>query len=125
MALSLQLPQKAARLWSNPSIRAKIIAMHARNEPLLDMISALGLDDILDSDGLRETIEGLSEDEVAIIREAFISEARAAERSGASFPIDCRVDDPFSGGGVAIVASSAGPGAVGPIVRVNQVASQD
>lgn len=122
MALSLQLPQEAARLWSNPATRAKIIAMHARNEPLLDMISALGLDDILDSDGLRQTIEGLSEDEVGVIREAFIAEARAAERSGASFPIDCRVDD-FAGG-VTIVASAAGPGAVGPVARINEVGSQ-
>lgn len=117
MAIVLNLPQRAARLWADPVARAKIIAMHARDESLLDMVSALGLEDVMEADGLRDVIEGLSSDEVQVIRDAFIAEARGTEGHGAHFPVDCRVDDLT--GGVAIVAVDAASGAIGPIARIN------
>jgi hypothetical protein len=122
MALLLQLPQAAARLWSIPEERAKIMAMHAKGMPLLDMVSELGLEDALDADGLRDVIDQLSPDEVQLIRDAFIEEAMQTEKAGAFFPIDCRVDD--LGNGVTVEASRQGLTAERSVVRINQAGSQ-
>ena len=122
MALLLQLPQAAARLWSIPEERAKIMAMHAKGMPLLDMVSELGLEDTLDADGLRDVIDQLSPDEVQVIRDAFIEEAMQTEKAGTIFPIDCRVDDLVNG--VTIEASRQGLTAERSVVRINQVGAQ-
>jgi len=118
MAATLDTTQEAARLWSDPATRARIVGMHARGDSLLEMVSALGLDDTLDSDGLRGVIEGLSAAEVQVIRDAFVSEAASNTADGAHFPIDCRVDD--VGQGVAI---SAVAGAAGPVARIEPAAT--
>jgi hypothetical protein len=121
MVPTLQLPQEASRLWADPAIRAKIVAMHRDEVPLLDMIDALDLTSILDADGLRGVIEGLSSAEIATIRDAFVAEALAAEGVGAHFPIDCRVDNVAVG--VEIVAAEGQRDAVGPIARILPVSS--
>ena len=59
MVPTLQLPQQAARLWADPAVRAKIVAMHRDETPLLEMIDELGLTRYLDADGLRDVIVGL------------------------------------------------------------------
>jgi hypothetical protein len=112
----MQLPQDAARIWTDPAQRQRIVAMHGQEMPLTQMCEELGLGDVLDLDDLRGTLENLSADEVKAIRDAFLAEASAATESGANFPVDCRVDDPSAG--VRIVSQGAQRGAVGPIVRI-------
>ena len=116
MPAGMQLPQEAARLWTDPSQRDRIVAMHADERPLVEMCEELGLGAALDRDGLRRVLEQLSADEVAAIRDAFVAEAAASAGPGANFPVDCRVDD--VGGGVRVVAQPAGAGATGPIARI-------
>ena len=86
-------------------MRAKIVAMHRDETPLLEMIDALGLTRYLDADGLRDVIVGLDASEVATIRDAFVAEAAAAG-VGAQFT------------GVTIVAAEAARDATGPIARI-------
>ncbi len=111
---AIKLTKQAARLWADPATRARIVAMHATETPLVDMVHELGLDDSLDADQLRGVVENLSGEEVAAIRKAFIDEARAADGDGAAFPIDCRVDDPSAG--VRVTPSTAGV-AVAPVTK--------
>jgi hypothetical protein len=118
MPAGMQLPQEAARIWTDPAQRQRIVEMHEAQMPLTQMCEELGLGGPLDRDDLRGTLERLAPDEVTAIREAFLAEARAATGTGAHFPVDCRVDDP--GAGVRIVAQDAQPGAVGPIARIEQ-----
>ena len=115
MVPTLQLPQQAARLWADPAVRAKIVAMHRDETPLLEMIDALGLTRYLDADGLRDVIVGLDASEVATIRDAFVAEGAAAG-VGAQSPVDCRVDNVAAG--VTIVAAEAARDATGPIARI-------
>jgi hypothetical protein len=61
-------------------------------------------------------LENLGADEVKAIRDAFVAEAAAASGPGANFPVDCRVDEVARG--VRVVAQAAGPGATGPIARI-------
>ncbi len=113
MAASLGITQEAARLWSDPASRSRILAMHARGDTLLEMVNALGLDDALDRDGLRQVVSGLSPAEVQVVRDAFVAEAATNTDPGIHFPIDCRVDD--ASGGVEI---SAITGPAGPVARI-------
>lgn len=115
--MSMQLPQAAARAWSDPAVRQRIVEMHDRNDSLLDMVAALGLEDALESDGLRDIVANLSDAEVQVIRDAFRAEAQQVSgSSGASFPIDCRVDDTTAG--VRVSAAPAGRGATAPVARI-------
>lgn len=117
MAGNLQLPQEAARLWGDPATRQRIVEMHAAGTSLLEMVDALNLTAALENDGLRAVIENLSPAEVTLIREAFVAEAaEVGNRSGASFPIDCRVDDP--GSKVRVSADPASRHAVTPVARI-------
>jgi hypothetical protein len=116
MPASMQLPQDAARLWTDPSQRDRIVAMHAEERPLVEMCEELGLGAALDRDGLRAVLEQLSPGEVAAIREAFVAESASSPGPGANFPVDCRVDDVT--GGVRVVSQRAGAGATGPIARI-------
>jgi hypothetical protein len=115
----MQLPQEAARVWTDPAQRERIVAMHAEEMPLTKMCDDLGLGAVLDRDGLRAILDGLSADEVTAIRDAFVAEARATPGPGANFPVDCRVDNAEAG--VRVVAEQAEPGATGPIARIEQV----
>lgn len=115
--MSMQLPQAAARAWSDPTVRQRIVDMHDRGDSLLAMVAALGLDDALDHDGLRDVIANLSDEEVTVIRDAFRAEAQeVGDASGASFPIDCRVDD--TAAGVRVIAAPAGRDATAPVARI-------
>ena len=117
MPMSMQLPQAAARAWSDPTIRQRIVDMHDRGDSLLAMVKALGLDDALDSDGLRDVVANLTDAEVQVIRDAFRAEAQqVGDSSGASFPIDCRVDDTTAG--VRVSAAPAGQDATAPVARI-------
>jgi hypothetical protein len=112
----MQLPQEAARLWTDPAQRDRIVAMHAERKSLVDMCEELGLGQVLDRDGLRAILENLSAEEVQAIRDAFVAEAAATPGPGASFPVDCRVDEVR--GGVRVTAQRAESGATGPIARI-------
>ena len=117
MPMSMQLPQAAARAWSDPAVRQRIVDMHGRGDSLLDMVAALGLDDALDRDGLRDVVANLTDPEVEVIRDAFRAEAQqVGDSAGASFPIDCRVDD--ASAGVRVSAAPAGQGATTPVARI-------
>ena len=95
MTNGLVLPQEAARLWGDPIVRKQILDMHARGDSLLDMVAALKLTDAMDTDGLADVIRALTPAEVQVIRDAFVAEAQlVGDHAGASFPVDCRVDDP-------------------------------
>lgn len=114
--MSMQLPQAAARTWSDPAVRQRIVDMHDRGDSLLDMVAALGLDDALDGDGLRDVVANLTDDEVKVIRDAIRAEAQqVGDSAGASFPIDCRVDD--TSAGVRVSAAPAGRDATTPVAR--------
>lgn len=109
--MSMQLPQAAARAWSDPAVRRRIADMHDRGDSLLDMVAALDLD------GLRDIVANLSDAEVQVIRDAFRAEAQqVGDSPGASFPIDCRVDDTTAG--VRVSAAPAGRGATAPVARI-------
>src|SRR6185436_16900333 len=97
MPAGMELPQEAARLWTDPRQRERIVAMHDAGQSLTSMCDDLGLGEVLDRDGLRELLENLGDAEVQAIRDAFVAEAAADTGSGASFPVDCRVDDPQAG----------------------------
>ena len=56
---AIKLTKQAARLWADPATRARIVAMHATETPLVDMVHELGLDDSLDADQLRGVVENL------------------------------------------------------------------
>jgi hypothetical protein len=57
---------------ADPNFRASVRQMHAEGYPLVDMVSALGLDDDM-SDRVRRILESMSEDEVAGIRTAILT----------------------------------------------------
>jgi hypothetical protein len=117
MPVGMQLPQEAARIWTDPARRERIVAMHAQAMPLTEMCDELGLGPVLDRDGLREIVANLSDDEVQAIRAAFLAEADATPGPGASFPVDCRVYGSMADG-VRVVAAAADPNAIGPIARI-------
>lgn len=99
-------------------MRQRIVDMHDRGDSLLDMVAALGLDGALDRDGLRDVVANLTDAEVQVIRDAFRAEAQqVGDSSGASFPIDCRVDDTTAG--VRVSAAPAGQGATAPVARID------
>ncbi len=117
MGSYMQLPQDAARVWSDPSVRERILRMHADNVPLTDMVDAVGLTGALEADGLRAAIENLTPAEVAAIRAVFLAEAeKAGPAGGANFPVDCRVDAPSDT--VTVTTVPAATGTVTPVVRV-------
>jgi hypothetical protein len=119
MPAGMQLPQAAARVWTEDRAqRDRIVAMHEQEMPLSQMCDELGLGEQLDADGLRAVLDGLGADEVQAIRDAFVAEARAATGAGAAFPVDCRVDDPALG--VRVIAREPFQGAVGPVARIEQ-----
>lgn len=120
MAGTGALPQAAARLWGDPARRAEIVAMHEQGIGLVEMTERVGLGALLDRDGLREIVANLTDAEVQVLRDAFLAEARhVGETAGASFPVDCVVDDPRSG--VRVQAAPPGPDAVAPVARVTAV----
>jgi hypothetical protein len=102
MAPSLTIVQEAQQAWDEPATRARILEMHARGDSLVAMTDELGLGDALDDD-LRAVVDGLSPEEVAVIRDAFVSAATVPAGAAASFPVDCAVTDVT--GGVHVVAA--------------------
>ncbi len=118
MVASMQLPQEAARLWGNALTRQRIIDMHARDLPLLDMVRELGLTPALEADGLRDVIERLSPGEVQAIRDVFVAEAqKVGDHSGANFPVDCQIKGTVAG--VFVTTIPARDANVTPIVRID------
>jgi len=109
--------QEAARLWGDPATRARIVQMHEQGMSLVEMTDALGLGPALDADGLRDVVAGLDPQEVQLVRDVFVAEATSrAGAAGASFPVDCTVDD--LGARVRLVAGPTSAGATEPVVRV-------
>ncbi len=115
MGAGYSLVQAAERLWADPKSRAQIVAMHAQGRSLLEMVDALGLTQLMDDDGLRETIADLSDAAVNDIRSVFVIEAETAGSHGASFPVDCRVDAPRPPVSVTRVSR----GSANPVVRID------
>lgn len=117
MTGALQLPQEAARLWGDPAQRRRILAMHENGDSLIEMVDALGLRPAMEADGLEEVLRHLTDGEVQLIRDAFVAEAReVADNPGASFPIDCQVQN--VGSRVTVVPAPASAGATAPVARI-------
>jgi len=110
------ISQEAARVWSDPANRARIVQMLAEGRSLVEMTDAVGLGTALDADGLRDVVAGLSPAEVELVRDAFVAEANRTSGPGASFPVDCTVDDVAAG--VRLEAGASSPDAAAPVVRV-------
>ncbi len=91
MGPPLAAVQKAEAVFGDPSVRELLLTWHAQKVPLLDMIDRLGFSDLVDAE-LRSAIEGLSPEEVAIIRAAMVEEIDRAGSSGsATLPVDCGI----------------------------------
>ena len=86
MPVGMQLPQEAARIWTDPARRERIVAMHAEAMPLTEMCDELGLGPVLDRDGLREIVANLSDDEVQAIRARVPRRSRRHPRSRRQLP---------------------------------------
>lgn len=115
MGAGYSLVQAAERLWADPKSRAQIVAMHAQGRSLLEMVDALGLTKLMDDDGLRDVVAGLSDAAVGDIRDVFVIEAATAGAHGASFPVDCRVDALIAPVSVTRVSR----GSANPVVRID------
>jgi hypothetical protein len=72
---------------ADPNFRASVRQMHAEGYPLVDMVSALGLDDDM-SDRVRGILEGMSDDEVAGIRAAILT---MLDGDSYTMPVICTV----------------------------------
>jgi hypothetical protein len=116
MGVGSLVSQEAARVWSDPASRAQIVQMHADGRSLIEMTDALGLGAALDADGLRQVVADLTPDEVQLVRDAFVAEARRTPGPGASFPVDCTLGD--FGRGVRLEPGATTRGAAAPVVRV-------
>jgi hypothetical protein len=83
--------QRAAELFADPKVRALVLGWHEQDVPLLDMVERLGFLNLMEPT-MREAIEGLSPDEVAIVRSAFVAEIeRAGEAPTATMPVKCGI----------------------------------
>lgn len=81
--------QQATRLFDDPGVRTRVRTWFDEGVPLLEMVDRLGFSRLVD-DGLRAAIEGLSTEEVAIIRGAYLAEIeRAGDAVGATPPVEC------------------------------------
>ena len=91
MGPSIAAVQRAADLFADPQVRARVLAWHAQDVPLLEMVERLGFLNLMEP-VLREAIEGLTTDEVAIIRSAFVAEIeRAGDDPTATMPVRCGI----------------------------------
>ena len=91
MGPSIAAVQSAAELFSDPQVRARVLAWHEQDVPLLEMVERLGFLDLMEP-VLRRAIEDLKPDEVAIIRSAFVAEIeRAGEAPTATMPVRCGI----------------------------------
>jgi hypothetical protein len=116
MGVGSLVAQEAARVWSDPANRERIVQMHAEGRSLVEMTDELGLGPALDADGLRAVVAGLTKDEVELVRNAFVAEANRTRGPGASFPVDCTIDDPARS--VRLEPGTTSPDAAAPVVRV-------
>jgi hypothetical protein len=83
--------QKAEQVFADPKVREQLLTWHAQQVPLLEMIDRLGFADLVDP-ALRDAIEGLTPQEVAIIRAAVVAEIdRAGDSETATLPVDCGI----------------------------------
>ena len=117
MGVGSLVTQEAARVWSDPANRARIVQMHAEGRSLVEMTDELGLGAALDADGLREVVAGLTPEEVELVRNAFVAEANRTPGPGASFPVDCVLSDVTAG--VRLEPGATTRGAAAPVVRVS------
>jgi hypothetical protein len=67
-----QLVIAADAALADPNFRASVRQMHAEGYPLVQMVSALGLDDDM-NDRVRRILESMSDEEVAGIRAAVLT----------------------------------------------------
>lgn len=72
---------------ADPNFRASVRQMHAEGYPLVDMVSALGLDDDM-SDRVRRILQSMSDDEVAAIRAAILT---MLDGDNYTMPVVCTV----------------------------------
>lgn len=106
MGPSIAAVQRAAQLFSDPSVRAQLLAWHAQDVPLLEMVDRLGFADLFDPE-LRAAVAGLKPDEVAILRAAFVAEInRAGDSEDATMPVECGIADVT--GPVAVTSAEVG-----------------
>jgi hypothetical protein len=79
--------READEKFKDPKIRAQIKQWHEQGVSFVDMLERLG---ISVSQELRSVLDGLSKDEVALIRKVMVDEIdRAGDSADAAMPIDC------------------------------------
>ena len=91
MGPPLAAVRRAEEVFADPKARELLLTWHAQKVPLLDMVDRLGFSELFGPE-LRAAIEGLSPEEVAIIRAAMVEEIdRAGSSPGATLPVDCGI----------------------------------
>ena len=90
MGVGSLVSQEAARVWSDPANRQRIVQMHAEGRSLVEMTDALGLGAALDADGLRDVVAGLTPAEVELLRNAFVAEAERTRGRARASPSTAR-----------------------------------
>ena len=75
---------------ADPNFRASVRQMHAEGYPLVQMVSALGLDDDM-SERIRQILEGLPDDAIAGIRTATLA---MLDGDDYKMPVVCTVAAP-------------------------------
>ena len=78
----------ANRALKDPAVRQKVEEMHAQGASLMDMINALGLEDVF-TDPVRKIVESLPNDVIAGIRHATVHTLKGGISDP---PLDCRVN---------------------------------
>jgi hypothetical protein len=87
MGPTLTEREQADLKFNDPKIRAQIKQWHDQGVSFVDMLGRL---DIRVSPELRAVLDGLSKDEVALVRKVMVEEIeRAGDSSDARMPIDC------------------------------------
>lgn len=98
------LPTNALLMAANqalgdPAVRDQVRQLHAQNAPLLDMVSALGLDASM-SNRIREILSSLAPDVVLGIRQATLD---MLDRGETAMPVECTVTDAQLDAGTPVV----------------------
>ena len=111
MGPSIVAVQRAADLFSDPKVRARVLAWHEQDVPLLEMVERLGFLNLMEP-VLRDAIERLTPEEVAIIRSVFVAEIeRAGEATDVTMPVRCGIIAVT--GSVDVSSDGRGPGSRG------------
>lgn len=118
MAAGFASVGEATELFGDPLVRQQVQQWHHEGVSLQGMVERLGLTDIMRRDGVLDVLDNLTNDEVTVIRAAFLDDiARAGTATTTSMPVNCSVYQPEAG----VVISQATDEDGHPTVRVEQL----